>query len=90
MKFKEFGNRNNETIIILHGGGLSAWAVEPIVNYLVDDYYIITPIIDGHGEDGSNTFISINESAKNLINYIDKKHSGKVKALCGLSIGDKL
>jgi len=90
MLFKTFGKKENPAMIILHGGGLSQWAVMPIVNILSKEYYIITPIIDGHGEDGDTTFISINDSAGKIIRYIDENHGGKVLAICGLSIGAQI
>ena len=90
MIFNEFGDRKNPTILILHGGGLSSWAVEPIAEKLKDRFYVITPIIDGHGKDGENDFKSIRHSAENILKYIDDYHSGIVHGLCGLSIGGQI
>jgi len=59
MIFKEFGQKGLPTIILLHGGGLSYWSLNNVVKNLVDDYHVITPILDGHGDDWDNTFISI-------------------------------
>lgn len=90
MKFKEFGNRNNPVIILFHGGGLSWWSLKSQIEALQKDYFIVTPIIDGHGDDWENTFISIENSAKQLMNYIKDNFSGKVYAICGLSIGAQI
>ena len=90
MLFKETKKTKLPTIIILHGGGLSCWALTGIVELLHSDYHIVTPIIDGHGEDGENNFISIEDSAKKLIDYIEKQFNGKVFALGGLSIGAQI
>lgn len=90
MKFKEFGNKNLPTMILLHGGGLSYWSLEKVVNNLQKDYHVVTPIIDGHGEDSSTTFISIEDSAKKLINYIDINCKGKVFLIAGLSLGAQI
>lgn len=48
----ESGNKNNETIILLHGGGpgssaLSNW--EDIIPQLSDQFHVIAPDIVGHG-----------------------------------------
>jgi len=88
--FKEFGNKSFPTIILLHGGGLSHWSLHKVVDILVDDYHVVTPIIDGHGEDSGNTFISIEDSANKLIKYIDNEHNGQVYAIGGLSIGAQI
>lgn len=90
MKFKEFGNRNNPVIILLHGGGLSWWSLKSQIEALQKDYFIVTPIIDGHGDDWENTFISIENSAEQVINFIKDNFSGKVYAICGLSIGAQI
>lgn len=51
---------------------------------------MITPIIDGHGEAGEETFVSIEDSARKLIDYIDFKCGGKVCLLAGLSLGAQI
>lgn len=90
MIFKYFGNREHPVIILLHGGGLSSWSVEPIAKILQNRFCVITPIIDGHGEDGANLFKSIRKSAEEIINHIDESHSGAVHAICGLSLGAQI
>ena len=90
MLFREFGNKASKTIILLHGGGLSWWSLNDLAELLEKDFHVVTPIIDGHGEDGENTFISIEDSAKKLVEYIDNEYSGKVFALGGLSIGAQI
>ncbi|OJD64230.1 alpha/beta fold hydrolase [Bacillus sp. NH11B] len=90
MLFKEFGNKNMPVIILLHGGGLSWWSLKPQIEALKKEYYIVTPIIDGHGDDWNNTFVSIKKSAEQVINYIKENCNGKVFAICGLSIGAQI
>lgn len=90
MIFKTFGNPADPVVLLLHGGGLSHWSVEPLVQLLSPDYFCITPIIDGHGEDGDTTFISINDSALKVIDYIEQNHGGSIHAICGLSIGAQI
>ena len=90
MKIKEFGESDNEKILILHGGGLSWWSLEPIIRILSKDFHVITPVIDGHGEDGETTFISISNVSEKIISYIDENCNSSVKAICGLSIGAQI
>lgn len=90
MIFKEFGNKNMPVIIFIHGGGLSWWSLKPQIEALQNDYYIVTPIIDGHGDDWNNNFVSIKNSAEQVINYIKENFNGKVFAICGLSIGAQI
>lgn len=90
MKFKEFGSRSNPAILLLHGGGLSYWSLNGIIEGLKEKYNIITPIIDGHGEDGDTIFLSIEDSADKLITYIDANYDGHIYAIGGLSIGAQI
>lgn len=90
MIFREFGNKNKLTIVLLHGGGLSWWMWKSQIEVLSKDYYVITPIIDGHGEDFNTDFISIEDSSQKLIDFIKKELNGKVHAIAGLSIGAQI
>lgn len=90
MIFKETSNKQLPTIILLHGGGLSSWSLQSIVEQLRSDYHVVTPVIDGHGENGEEEFISIQASAGKLIEYIDTACNGRVFAIGGLSIGAQI
>lgn len=90
MIFKEFGNKNKKTIIFLHGGGLSWWTWKYQIEELQNDFFVVAPIIDGHGEDGDNSFVSIQKSSQGVINYIKENCTGKVFAICGLSLGSQI
>ena len=90
MIFKEYGSNHLPVIILLHGGGLSDWSLKDIVEDLKESYHVITPIIDGHGDANQENFISIEDSSKKLLDYIDNKFNGKVFALGGLSIGAQI
>lgn len=86
MLFRETANIDLPTIILLHGGGLSWWSFQDVIEKLQSEFHIVTPVIDGHAEDNEE-FISIEDSADKLIKYIDKNYDGKVLAIGGLSIG---
>lgn len=89
MIIKEYGIKNKETIILLHGGGLSWWNYTDEIELLKNDYRLIIPILDGHfGSD--KDFISIEDNAKEIINFIDNNFNGKVKLICGLYLGGQI
>ena len=89
MIIKEYGNKNKEIIILLHGGGLSWWNYIDEIELLKNDYRLIIPILDGHFGSDKN-FISIEVNAKEIINFIDNNFNGKVKLICGLSLGGQI
>ena len=86
MKYIEYGKENSEVIMMLHGGGLSWWNYRKEAELLCDEYHIVLPVIDGHADSGSE-FESIETVANKLIEYIDVNFDGKIKVLCGLSLG---
>lgn len=90
MLFKKFGQEDMPVIILLHGGGISDWSLIKIVERLEKQYRVITPIIDGHGEDGATTFLSIEDSAEKLIRFIESECQGQVEAIAGLSLGAQI
>lgn len=90
MLYKQFGNPNNPTIVLIHGGGVSWWMWQPQIGALQNDYHIITPIIEGHGEAADTEFTSIQSSAQNIMSLLDELCGGKVFAICGLSIGAQI
>ena len=89
MKYVEYGNQNPETIILLHGGGLSWWNYRDAAQYLSEQYHVVLPILDGHA-DSDAPFTSIDDNATRIIAYIDQHFGGKVLAVGGLSLGGQI
>ena len=89
MKYIEYGNHNHDTIILLHGGGLSWWKYKDAANALQNDYHIILPILDGHA--GSDkAFTTMEDNASEIIEYIDAHYGGSVLLIGGLSLGGQI
>ena len=89
MKYKEFGNENAETVILLHGGGLSWWNYRDEAWLLQSEYRLILPILDGHA--GSDRhFTSIEDNAAEIISFIDENLGGRVLLIGGLSLGGQI
>ena len=89
MKTVEFGTQNKEIVLMLHGGGFSWWNYREAAMLLQEDFHVVLPILDGHS--GSDApFVSIEESARRLIAYIDETFGGQVAAIGGLSLGGQI
>ena len=85
MTVVEFGQQNKETILLLHGGGLSWWNYREAAKLLEEDYHVLLPVLDGHA--GSDApFSTIENNASRLISYIDAHFGGQITVLCGLSL----
>lgn len=89
MTLKEYGNGNEDVIIMLHGGGLSWWSYAEAADILAEKYRVVIPVLDGHA-DSDKGFTSIEDNANELISLIDSRFNGKVKLICGLSLGGQI
>ena len=86
MNYIEYGKENNNVIILLHGGGLSWWNYREVAEKLSSDYHIILPILDGHANSSSD-FVSIEDNAAKIIDFIYKQFGDSVLMIGGLSLG---
>ena len=89
MQYQEFGADQKETILLLHGGGLSWWNYREEAQLLQNEYHIILPILDGHS--GSDQpFTTIEDNAEEIIAWVDTACGGSVLFMGGLSLGAQI
>lgn len=89
MKVVEYGKGNKDVIVLLHGGGLSWWNYKEVAEILADRFYIVIPILNGHSGSGI-PFTSIEDTATEIISYIDENFGGQVLLIGGLSLGGQV
>ena len=89
MNVIEYGKQDQDTVILLHGGGLSWWNYREAAKRLAEQYHVVLPVLDGHA-DSDAPFTSIEDNAARLISYIDAHFGGQVLALGGLSLGGQV
>ena len=90
MNFRTFGNKENPSVMLLHGGGLSWWSLQKHIDALAGEYYVIAATIDGHGEEAKTTFTTIQSCADKIEAYIGLSPYNELYAICGLSIGAQI
>lgn len=89
MQFRQFGAEQKDTILLLHGGGLSWWNYREVAELLQGEYRVLLPIMDGHA--GSDRpFSTIEENAAEIIRFIDEHLGGSVLLIGGLSLGGQI
>lgn len=89
MNYIENGHTNKDTIILLHGGGLSWWNYRKASEKLSSDYRVILPILEGHtGSDAG--FTTIEHNAAEIISFIDEHFGGSVLLIGGVSLGGQI
>lgn len=89
MKVVEYGTQHQETILLLHGGGLNGWNYQQAARQLSGRYHVVLPTLDGHaGSDVS--FTTIENNADEIIRWVDTHCAGKVLLMGGLSLGGQI
>lgn len=89
MKVVEYGTQHQETILLLHGGGLNGWNYHQAARQLSDRYHVVLPTLDGHA--GSDVpFTTIESNADEIIRCVDTHCAGQVLLMGGLSLGGQI
>lgn len=87
MNFTRFGNRNNKSILFIHGLASTAdLCFNPLLPYL-QDYYVIFCELDGHYGTNPKDLTSMDVTIDSIESYILNEMGGSVYALCGFSMG---
>ena len=90
MRFHEFGDKNFPHILLIHGGGNSWWSYLRQARILSDKFHVILPTLDGHGEEYQKDYISTENSAQQIMDYIKNNCNGKLFAIGGVSLGGQI
>ena len=90
MKFHEFGDKKNPSVMMIHGGGNAWWNYLRQARALSDRFHVILPTLDGHGEEYETEYVSTEDTADKLLAYIEINCSGGLYALCGVSLGGQM
>ena len=87
MIFHTFGDKKNKTMLLIHGV-LTPWQIwQDAINAFCKDYFVIVPALDAHVEEQKSDFISVENEAEKIINYIEENCNAKIDVVCGLSMG---
>lgn len=90
MNFHEFGEQNAPHVLLIHGGGNSWWNYLRQARVLAEQYHVILPVLNGHGEEYATPYVSTEDTADKLLEYINMNCKGSVFALCGVSLGGQI
>lgn len=86
LHVSEIGTENNQTLIFLHGGGVSSWMWDKQIDFF-HDYHILLIDLPEHGESINEIPFTLEGAAKQVIEIIkNKAHKGKAHII-GLSLG---
>lgn len=87
MNFISYGNKNNKSILFIHGLASTAdLCFKPLLPDL-QDYYVIFCELDGHYGTDPKDLTSMEETINSIESYILNEMSGSVYGMCGFSMG---
>ena len=86
MNFLCFGNKNNRSVLLIHGMASTAMlCYGPLLKQL-SDYYVILAEVDGHGG-RTGELVGLEKNCDEIENYIIHNLSGNLYCLSGFSMG---
>jgi pimeloyl-ACP methyl ester carboxylesterase len=90
MTFNTYGNKENQSLLLIPGLGVSHEIFIPLIELLKDQYYIVAVGIDGFLLGEESQFTSVDDQAVQAIQYIQKNLNGHLDVAYGLSLGGKI
>ena len=90
MEILEFGNREKDKIILIHGFETPYQIWEKYIEHYKNSIHIIVPILQGHNPKENEDFVSFEQSAKNIEDYYISRYGKDVFAIYGMSMGGVL
>ena len=71
MKFYEFSEKNEKTLLLVHGMA-TTWKMSfsSLIQEASKYYHLIVVALDGHNEGETDEFISLQEEAKKIEKYV--------------------
>ena len=90
MTFNTYGNKENQSLLLIPGLGVSYEIFLPLIELLKDKYYIVAVGIDGFLLGQESQFTSVDDQAIQATQYIRENLNGHLDVAYGLSLGGKI
>ena len=90
MTIHTYGDPENPSLLLIPGLGVSYEIFLPLIDLLKARFHIIAVGIDGFLLGQESTFTSIDDQARQVIQYVQEKLEGHLDMAYGLSLGGKI
>lgn len=87
MKFKTVGNPYGHRILLIHAMFVTSESFFALIEYLKNDYFIITPTLDGHDINENSIFLSVEDEADKILGYLQDNDIKELDFVLGTSLG---
>ena len=90
MIFHTFGDVSKPKMLLIHGV-LCPWQMwDDVVQHYLEKYYIIVPELDGHTQNISTQFKSVEDEAAGIEKYLSLCGISELDTVCGFSMGGRI
>ena len=90
MEFKTFGNIGSPSLLLIPGLGVSYEIFLPLIGLLEEKFHIIAVEVDGFTLGRYTEFTSVDDQARQVVEYINEHLGGHADVAYGLSLGGKI
>lgn len=90
MIIHNYGNKENPSLLLIPGLGVSYELFLPLIELLKEDFYILSAEVDGFTIGKYTRFTSIDDQAGQVISYVKEHLNGRLDCAYGLSMGGKI
>ena len=90
MTFNTYGNKENQSLLLIPGLGVSYEIFLPLIELLKDKFYIVAVGIDGFLLGQESQFTSVDDQAIQATQYVRENFKGHLDVAYGLSLGGKI
>lgn len=90
MNFRTFGNTTAPTLMLIPGLGVSYEIFLPLIELVQDRFHVIAVEVDGFTLDRYTDFTSVNDQARQIVEYVREHHGAHLNVAYGLSLGGKI
>lgn len=90
MTFYTYGDKENPTLLLIPGLGVSYEIFLPLIELLKNEFHIVTVGIDGFLLGQESNYTSVDDQAVQAIQYVQKNLNGHLDIAYGLSLGGKI
>ena len=90
MNFRTFGNTIAPTLMLIPGLGVSYEIFLPLIELVQDRFHVIAVEVDGFTLDRYTEFTSVDDQARQIVEYVREHHGAHLNVAYGLSLGGKI
>ena len=90
MDFAVYGREEAPSLLLIPGLGVSYEIFYPLIDLLKNRFHIIVVGIDGFLLGKESTFTSVDDQARQIIQYVQRNLNGHLDVAYGLSLGGKI